>query len=112
MQGLSGGGSGETSGGKIVVRVSRELEELIPEYLGLVRRDLCSLGEALAGEDFEAIRILGHNLKGSGAAYGLNAITELGGRLEQVAPTRAGDAIRRLTGELADYLDRLEIVFT
>jgi len=109
---LAAGGSGEASGGRIVVQISHEIQDLIPEYLELVRADLKSLGEAEAREDFEAVRILGHNLKGSGAAYGFGVITELGGRLEQVAQTRSGDAVRSLIGELADYLERLEIVFT
>ncbi len=59
------------------------IAELVPQYLAFCRSDLEVLRAALAGRDFEKIRILGHNLKGSGSAYGFPEITEYGSLLEQ-----------------------------
>ena len=54
-------------------------------YLGRREADLQSLRSALASEDFERIRKKGHNLFGSGSAYGLDRISEPGAGLERAA---------------------------
>ncbi|MHC5037225.1 MAG: response regulator [Planctomycetota bacterium] len=105
---------GESAGseeGPVTVRVDKDLEELIPEYLEMTWNDVRSLEEALEKENFETLRIVGHTLKGSGAGYGFDRITEIGGKIEQLAKGRFADAIRELTGDLSSYLKHLHIVF-
>ena len=55
--------------------------------------------------DFEAVMIVGHNLRGSGGAFGFQAITDIGGDLERAANGADLDASRRLVEELSLYLD-------
>jgi HPt (histidine-containing phosphotransfer) domain-containing protein len=64
------------------------ISELIPQYLLLCRRDLEALQAALATGDFEKIKIVGHNLKGSGSAYGFPEVTEWGRLLEQAGKNK------------------------
>jgi len=59
-------------------------------------------------EDFEAVTILGHNMRGSGGAYGFQAITDIGAALEQAAQDADTDASRKWVGELTLYLDRVD----
>ena len=40
---------------------------------------------ALAGSDHDALRVLGHRLKGSGGGYGISQLTEIGTRIEEAA---------------------------
>ena len=61
--------------------------------------------------DFDAIRIIGHNMKGSGSGYGLDAITDIGDRLEQTAIQGAWDEIRILTAKLSHYLGALQLEY-
>src|SRR4029450_4650966 len=70
------------------------LAELVPGYLENRRRDVEAIAAALALADYETVRILGHNMKGSGAGYGLNRITEIGGSLEQAAGRRGPEGSR------------------
>jgi HPt (histidine-containing phosphotransfer) domain-containing protein len=58
------------------------ISEILPQYFALCRRDLLNLQAALERNDFEQIRVLGHNLKGSGGAYGFPELTEIGLELE------------------------------
>ena len=67
------------------------------------RPDLQSLRSALASEDFERIRKKGHNLFGSGGAYGLDRISELGADLERAAKKHNTENI----GQLIDMLEAL-----
>ncbi len=65
--------------------------------------------EALDRADFEAVTILGHNLRGSGGGFGFQTITDLGAGLEQASEDTDVDGARKLLSELSSYLDSVEI---
>jgi HPt (histidine-containing phosphotransfer) domain-containing protein len=96
---------------KIVVRVDTDLRELIPGFLNNRRNDVTALLAALEQGDFETVRAMGHRLKGDGGGYGFDAISEIGRDLEQAAKDRSQKEIKRRVGELAAYLDRVEVVY-
>jgi CheY-like chemotaxis protein len=95
--------------GRVRVRVDSGLAELVPGFLENRRRDVEAIAAALAHADYENVRLLGHNMKGSGAGYGLNRITEIGASLEQAAGRREPEEIRARAAELARYLDGLHV---
>jgi two-component system sensor histidine kinase/response regulator len=94
-----------------VVRVDADLAELVPGFLENRRTDLDAIASALARADYENVRILGHNMKGSGAGYGFNRITELGASLEQAAGRCESEEIRARAAELSRYLDGLHVKY-
>jgi signal transduction histidine kinase/CheY-like chemotaxis protein/HPt (histidine-containing phosphotransfer) domain-containing protein len=94
---------------RIVVDVDPDLADLIPGYLDHRREDLTSMTSALDREDYEAIRVLAHSMRGSGAAYGFDAISEIGNAAEQAARTEDAAEIRHLVDELGRYLERVEL---
>jgi CheY-like chemotaxis protein/HPt (histidine-containing phosphotransfer) domain-containing protein len=104
------GGVEERPTDRILVRVDPELEAVIPEFLEGRRQDVASLREALERSDFETIRRLGHRMRGSGSGYGFEAITQIGESLEQAGRNRMPDEVPRWLAELANYLERVEIV--
>jgi hypothetical protein len=89
------------------VPVDAGLATLVPGFLENRRRDLDAIASALARSDYENVRILGHNMKGSGAGYGFDRITEIGTCLEQAAGRREPGEIRARAAELCRYLDGL-----
>ena len=97
--------------GRVRVRVDSSLAELVPGFLENRRRDVEAIAAALKHADYENIRFLGHNMKGSGAGYGLNRITEIGASLEQAAGRREPEEIRARAAELARYLDGLHVEY-
>lgn len=96
---------------KIVVQVDADLEDLIPGYLQNRRQDVDAISQALGKQDFEAIRVLGHTMKGTGGGYGFDAITEMGRALEEAAKDRDIAAIRQKAAALLAYLQAVEVVF-
>ena len=93
------------------VQVSGELRDLIPRFLANRRLEVGQLGDAIARRDFEAARRIGHVLKGVGGGYGFAEITRLGDEIEHCA--RAGGAgLEVLARELAEYLERVDIIFS
>ncbi len=83
--------------------------QLVGRYLEKRSGDLRNLGDALKNEDFETIRTTGHNLYGSGSAYGLDEVSGIGKRLESSAEIGDKAAIADLIAELADFLARVEV---
>jgi signal transduction histidine kinase/DNA-binding NarL/FixJ family response regulator len=93
---------------RIHVAVAASLEDLVPNYLDKRRKDLPKFTEALAAGDFESLRRLGHNLKGSGGSYGFQALTEIGAAIEASARDHNGPGIQAKVEELARYLEEVE----
>jgi PAS domain S-box-containing protein len=86
-------------------RPSARLAARIPAYLDSCREHVIAMGAALERDDFEVVVLLGHNMRGSGGAFGFQAITDFGANLEQAADGADLVATRRLVGELSRYLD-------
>ncbi|MDX1252387.1 MAG: Hpt domain-containing protein [Gammaproteobacteria bacterium] len=96
---------------KLIVHVDADLQDLLPTYLARRRQDVATLTQALNRGDYEAIRVIGHNMKGTGSGYGLEVVGRVGDELEQAAPQHDTQAIVTLINRLDDYLRRLEVVF-
>lgn len=84
-------------------------KRLMAQYLERREQDLKSLGSSLAEADFDAIALTAHKLYGSGASYGLDEVTRLGGELEKAARSSKSDVIGPLLEELGSYLRRLKL---
>lgn len=80
----------------------------VPAFLQSRRRDVATLIDALDDGDFGTVARLGHNMKGAGASFGFQTITDLGAALELAAERGDADAARRRVGELASFLDGTE----
>ena len=89
---------------QIVVHVDPDLKEFVSEFLGRRQEDVLALREARDRADWEAIRRLGHRLRGSGGGWGFDAITDIGRHLEDAARAGDGGAVHEWTNELARYL--------
>lgn len=103
--------SAQDSADNITVRIDKDFEDLIPNYLENRRKDIELILDALGEEDYKTIDILGHSMKGTGEAYGFAFISELGRKIELSAQDKSGALTRKAAAELAGYLDRIKIVY-
>ena len=85
--------------------IDEEITRRRPLFLDHRRQDLKRMQEAIEQGDFEAIRIIGHRIKGLAGSYGFHDIGLSGAQLEQAAKDQDIAAMRRtidcLTGLLA-----------
>ena len=93
------------------VEIDAELEPLIPTYLENQTNNLKKMLQALENKDFETLRVLGHNLKGSGGGYGFEDLTQIGAAIEQAAKESKDDTIREKLTELEEFLAHVEITY-
>ena len=96
---------------KIRAQVSRDLQPLMPRYLDRRHKEIEIFRAQLAAGDYEALRIGGHSLKGSGGGYGFPDLTRIGGAIETAAKAGDAAAIQAALAEYADYLQRVEVTF-
>jgi diguanylate cyclase (GGDEF)-like protein len=77
--------------------ITASIADLVPGFLDDRRRDVVSIFRRGERGDFEAVRRLGHNMRGSGGGYGFDAITDFGAALELAAMQALPDEIRTRT---------------
>lgn len=93
------------------VKVAKDLEDLIPTFLGNRRKELDALRVALAAADFDQLRQLGHRMRGVGNSYGFARVSLIGKRIEDGA--RSGDkaSLEAQIADYGDYLSKVQIAY-
>jgi HPt (histidine-containing phosphotransfer) domain-containing protein len=89
---------------------SPEVVQLRPVYLTRRREELLHVPEWIASRNYEQIRRVGHNMKGSGGSYGLFELSTLGLQLEEAARSRNDDRIRQLVADMEASIQRSSAV--
>lgn len=80
------------------------LADRTPGYLAGRAADISVMEEALTVSDFLVIKRTAHDMKGSGASYGFQRITEIGSLLELGAMSGDHAGIKTLLKELRHFL--------
>jgi HPt (histidine-containing phosphotransfer) domain-containing protein len=93
------------------VIVAKDLEDLIPVFMGNRHKEVESLRVALAASDFAQLRHLGHRMKGVGNSYGFERVSLFGKQIEDGARTEDRAAIESCIAAYRDYLARVEICY-
>ena len=78
-----------------------EMQEM---YINHTSKELYKINNQLDLDSLEAIRIFGHNIKGSGGMYGFNEITNIGLQIEIAAKASDLDSIKSSLSELETFL--------
>ena len=97
--------------GPIRVLIEPGMEDAAPLYLEKRRKDVPQYRQALAGQDFDTIRTLGHKMKGTGAGYGFPELSSIGAAIEQAAARKDESTVRMKVNELALYVDTVELEY-
>ena len=77
-----------------------DIEELVPWYKGFIREELELMKAAFKKDEFQAIRVKAHGLKGSGSSYGFGEITIIGGKLENASIRKDKEEMKKIIEEL------------
>ncbi len=96
---------------RLAVEISRDLEGIVPVFLGNRKTDVQTLREALAQQDFRTVQTLGHRMKGDGGGFGFDRITEIGAAMERAAKLQDCSTIEQHIMQLEDFLKRVTVVY-
>lgn len=89
------------------VEKDEELEEIYRDYFKGLPGEKEKLQKALKSKDFENIYKIGHDLKGTGGAFGQEKISVLGGQIEHAAKEKKIEIVEFLMESLAEEIDRI-----
>ena len=84
----------------ILLRTKLKIADRVPAYLQNCRQNVIAMLEALDRGDFETVTMLGHKMRGSGGAYGFQAITDIGAALQQASESADIDRVAQVGGRL------------
>jgi signal transduction histidine kinase/CheY-like chemotaxis protein/HPt (histidine-containing phosphotransfer) domain-containing protein len=93
------------------IQVDSSLTSIVGKFLENVRQNVQTISAAVSKSDFDTVRTLGHNMKGTGTSFGLPRVTELGAAIEEAAKTRDTEAVRARTSALGEFVNNVEIEF-
>lgn len=96
---------------KYVIVVDPVIAPIMPRYMELREQEHRDLMQALASGDPQQVALLGHRLKGTGASYGMDMLTELGTQLEQAGQTADLQTAEVVARRIRMFLDRIELVY-
>ena len=87
-----------------VVGIDFDIQDLVPRFLENQKGHASRILKLAASSDFDSVRRLGHNMKGTGKGYGVDVISGLGHSIEQAAARSAAEEVEKLAKELSRYL--------
>ena len=96
---------------KIQVQIESDIKELIPGFLNNRRKDVEKIRQMLQENDLESIKLAGHTMKGNGAGFGFNRISELGKLIEDAAKANQTNEIVQWVDELSYYVENVDITY-
>jgi len=94
-----------------IVRVSKDIEDLIPVFLANRKKELETLRAALAAGDFDQLRQLGHRMRGVGNSYGFERVSTLGKEIEEGARNGDRAALEAHIAAYGDYLSSVRVAY-
>jgi CheY-like chemotaxis protein/HPt (histidine-containing phosphotransfer) domain-containing protein len=86
------------------IGLDESIRELVPQYLRNCREALATIPGRIKSCDFEGIRSIGHNLKGTGTGYGFPEVTRLGAAMEFAAKQNQPEAVLRNAADLQSLM--------
>lgn len=95
--------------GDNVVYIDPDLEDLIPDFILSMKKEVETIGGLISKNDLNEIQRIGHSLKGTGGSYGFNEITDIGKEMEEAAKNSDKEAIIKLKGRLENYLSTVKV---
>lgn len=94
-----------------VVRIEKELEDLIPDFLSNRKKDVEEIQKAITDQNYKRLAEIGHSLKGLGTSYGFDPISKWGRELEDFSKNQDPSSAQLAADQMKDYLTGIQIVF-
>ncbi len=94
----------------VEINIPKGLEEAAKRYLLSRKNELSTLNQLISEADFDQLRRLAHNMKGTGTAFGFPDLTRIGKSMETAAKAQRAEDLAAQLLELSRYLQDAEAV--
>jgi len=96
---------------KNVVRIDRDLKEIVPGYLQNRKKELSELKTLLSSNSFDQIAKIGHKLRGNAGGYGFEGLGRLADLLEKHAKEKNTSLIADDLESIESYLENIVVAY-
>ena len=96
---------------RIAITIDRDLEELMPGFLGNRQKDIEKLKVFYNEADFKGFKHLGHTIKGVGLSYGFEGISAIGADIEKHSVNEDIEALLKDIEYYSQYLVHVDIQY-
>jgi histidine phosphotransfer protein HptB len=96
---------------KLTVKIDSELAGLIPAFIENRAVDIRIMTRAVETGDYAAVERIGHGMKGAGAGFGFDLVTEIGASIEKAAKAKDIPGMQQGIAALSEYMARVEVVY-
>ncbi|MBP7284886.1 MAG: hypothetical protein KBA66_25090 [Leptospiraceae bacterium] len=96
---------------EIIVEVSKDLEDLVPEYIESMNTSIIYFEKLIENKNFTELKSEAHKMKGHGGAYGFQYISDMGLLIEGFAREEKIELIKKCMRELKIYMSKIKIEF-
>jgi signal transduction histidine kinase/DNA-binding response OmpR family regulator len=93
---------------RVRVEVTPTVAALVPGFLANRDKDVRTARAALKRRDYHGLWVLAHTMKGLGASYGFDGISDIGAMLEKAAMAHDDAGVAKAIEALESYLGRVE----
>ena len=95
------------------VKISADLEAIVPGYLVRKKAEISRLNELIAQSSLSELKTLGHGIKGSVSRFTVPEITRLGAEIESecMKPEPDKEKLKKTVAALESYLASVEVEF-
>lgn len=93
----------------IEILVDEDFLDLAEMYLEAKQKDIELYKTALQNKDFKAIKDASHKMKGTGASYGFEYLTELGKNMEEASLNEEFDNLVKMVDDFENHLSQIVI---
>ncbi|MEO5361983.1 MAG: hypothetical protein H7843_16360 [Nitrospirota bacterium] len=97
---------------KITVTVESQYKDRVAKFLNSRNRDVAEMRGEIAKGEYPSVKMTGGMIKKAAAAIGLTKFAEMGEAIETAANLKDSGKVKILIDELADYLSRVEIIYS
>ena len=93
----------------VTLDIDPVLADLVPGYVREKRRQMADLRRLVTDGDMDRLKRIAHNIKGTGASYGIPDVTRLGRALETAGQQGDAPMVSSLIEELDALLARVQV---
>ncbi|MBF0319864.1 MAG: hypothetical protein HQL01_08705 [Nitrospirae bacterium] len=98
--------------GKITVTVEAQYKDRVAKFLNSRKRDIAEMRDEVGKGQYPSVKMTGGMIKKAAEGIGLTKFQEMGEAIETAANLKDSGKVKILIEELADYLSRVEIVYS
>lgn len=96
---------------KVKCVISKDFEDIMPEYLESIRKHITSMKSAVLEKKFTPIKETCHKIKGNAGGFGFTQLGDIARNIENAAQENNCKKIQQLLLEAETHLDSLEIEY-